>query len=265
MQALAVALDENPEITDVLPKTAARKRALIATLVKQVHERMIQRQNLIRKAWNISGLLPIDGADLPPTWPEESYDQLIVDELKKAADGLSSLREEEESELQDLQEEDQSVLEELDSEDPGVNLMEEDLVAISIRQTFEENDDSSDGDFIQIDEPDFTEPRSKRRFLGSEKHEMNDVEEDQTVLLSKGSKAKEIIVRYLTSQKPTPVQLWAEMQRQKPRLQGCEMTQVSFLSQDEFRFVVIGTDRTTVFDGTDKFHWVHSSMLAASE
>jgi hypothetical protein len=54
---------------------------------------MVKQTSLIREAWHMSGasFLPGD-EDLAEGWPLEIYEQLIVDELTKAANGLSTPR-----------------------------------------------------------------------------------------------------------------------------------------------------------------------------
>lgn len=58
-RALAELVDEDLENNvDVLPKTAAKKRSLIAVLIRGVHELLAQKKAMMLKAWDLTGLFP---------------------------------------------------------------------------------------------------------------------------------------------------------------------------------------------------------------
>lgn len=69
-QQLQQALAKNPDSFDVLPKTAAKKRALIATLIRGVHEILEQKTELILKAWDMTKLFDEDRHTAPHKEPE---------------------------------------------------------------------------------------------------------------------------------------------------------------------------------------------------
>ena len=55
-QTLQLAMARDPNVIDVLPKNVAKKRALIATLIRGVHEIMEKKKDLICRAWAKTGL-----------------------------------------------------------------------------------------------------------------------------------------------------------------------------------------------------------------
>lgn len=96
--ALQRAIAKDPTAIDVLPKTAAKKRALIATLIRGVHEIMEQKKDLICRAWAKTGLY-----DVPDVaTPEEviGTDDVLVREMVRL-----TIDKDEEVELMDVDEE----------------------------------------------------------------------------------------------------------------------------------------------------------------
>ena len=80
-QALTRALAENPNVIDVLPKSAAKKRALIAALIRGVHEIMEKKVDLICRAWAKTKLFN----DVPeaPANDNIGMDNQLVEEMLK--------------------------------------------------------------------------------------------------------------------------------------------------------------------------------------
>ena len=57
---LEAALENDEDAIDVLPKSASKKRTLIAALVRGVHELMAERKALMMKAWDLTKLFDED-------------------------------------------------------------------------------------------------------------------------------------------------------------------------------------------------------------
>ena len=84
-KTLQRAMELDPTVIDVLPKTAAKKRALIAMLIRGVHEIMKQKIDLICRAWAKTGLYDDDLiADIVED--DNVDDELVNDMMRLALD-----------------------------------------------------------------------------------------------------------------------------------------------------------------------------------
>ena len=200
-ETLRLAMARDPNIIDVLPKTAAKKRALIATLIRGVHEIMQQKKDLICRAWDRTGL----------------YDKEVTPDLEVTIDVEHQLVRE--MVRLTLEKDEENTLMAIDDEE---DLLPKNDVEVPAEYGIH---DLNEGDYQQEDEPDVNEedvaddtddesyaPPGKRSLQPQDAAAMDDAASDSAetsimVGLERADLGKSIQVTFLNRKKPTASQV----------------------------------------------------------
>lgn len=255
------AIERDPETLDVIPTRAAAKRSLIATLIRGVHEKMEKMTNLILTAWAKSELLPDAfigvAGDLKSA---ESIDEEIIRVMSEVATpGMEVSRFQEAEELED-EELDEDVPEE-DEEGEEARAGEVcDRVPLDLMQCEEEHEgdgQETDSDLFTISsDADLAPRKANAKRLRRDLDDAASVESCQMVKMVKHPDGKSIRLTYLTSSRPSPVELLEMMKAQKPALKAGKIESVSSLNENELLITLVGCDRTTFLDGSNTWTWL---------
>lgn len=236
---------------DVLPKTAAGKRALIALLVLQVHMIMQGLAHMIRKAWRLAGYvfyLEMEVDEVPASVDDREYDNVVqaMRDLAVAMDEKDDLP----------QVTVPVVLAAVDAPDSGEhgNVVEFVCDEEDIFQPIDEPDHHA----MQVDE-DESSDADYEPSLASSSNSGNDTmsaisgESCQVLNISRAPEQGWLNVHYESSERLPPQELVQQLKTQFKDLRRLELVDTRRIDDSNIQIRIANTDRASVLHAASTF------------
>lgn len=253
-ETLQRAMAENPDVMDVLPKTASKKRALIATLIRGVHEIMMKKKDLICRAWAKTGLY--DDQSAPVVDEEVEMDDLLVREMVRM-----TLDKDDEVEMMDVDDE-------FEVDQPNEPAAEADYGIHNL-----DDDDNDEEDEPEVNAEDVAnesdeeiyQPNPKRRVEREIANTMDDGASDSAetsvmVRLTRPRQSGSIRIDFLSRTKPTSAQVLQKLKDKNLVSHNCTLIATFNSDNRGYNVSLQGQSHTSVVHDCGTLVWLPGEL-----